>query len=157
MKALAMQDLEEFIPSNEDVKKAEKALKALDPLTKRALSKYDIFLKSPSDQKPLKLSKDFFYFVLEILHQVSHGNAVTIIPSTKEFTTQEAADILNVSRPFFVKLLESGKIPFHKVGAHRRVKASDLMSYKKLVEKQSLEALGELTRMAQEDQLGYDE
>lgn len=156
MKAVAFENSEQYIPSNEDVLEAEKAVKALDELNKKSLSKCEFMVKLPSQHRQLRLPKYFLPFMVEVLHQVAHGNTVTIIPSNKEFTTQEAADILNVSRPFFVKLLESGEIRFHKVGAHRRIKANDLMSYKRKLEADSLKALEELARMAQEDKLGYE-
>ncbi len=66
-----------------------------------------------------------------VLNEAARGNSVTLIPSHKDLTTQEAADLLNVSRPFVVKLLDQGKIRFHKIGSHRRIRFSDLMAYKR--------------------------
>lgn len=99
-------------------------------------------------------SEAFERFV-ELLAQMANGNAVTIVPVHAELTTQEAADILNVSRPYLVALLDEGKIPFHKVGTHRRVKAADIFVYKEQQDERSKAAADELTRQAQELDLGY--
>jgi excisionase family DNA binding protein len=85
-----------------------------------------------------------------LLAELAKGNAVTIMPHHAELTTQEAADLLNVSRPFLVSLLESNQLPFHKVGTHRRVRFSDLMTYKRHREEESEAALRELAALSQE-------
>lgn len=97
-----------------------------------------------------------FHLLVDILSQMAQGNAVTLIPIHAELTTQEAADILNVSRPFLIKLIETGEIICRKVGRHRRIRFEDLMSYKQQTDSDRLRALDELAAQAQELNMGYD-
>lgn len=90
-----------------------------------------------------------------ILHQMALGNAVSLVPVHAELTTQQAADLLNVSRPYFVKQLEQGKLPFHKVGRHRRIRFEELMRYRESVDEESRRLADELTAEAQELGMGY--
>ncbi|MGQ0643120.1 MAG: helix-turn-helix domain-containing protein [Gemmatimonadaceae bacterium] len=92
---------------------------------------------------------------LEVLAQLANGNAVTIVPIHAELTTQEAAELLNVSRPFLVQLVESGAIPYRKVGTHRRIFAKDLLSYRDRDEVRRRQAARELTQEAEDLGLGY--
>ncbi len=85
-----------------------------------------------------------------LLAELAKGNAVTLMPLNAELTTQEAAELLNVSRPFLVGLLESGQLPYHKVGTHRRVRFADLMIYKRRRDEESESALRELAALSQE-------
>lgn len=94
--------------------------------------------------------------LVDILAELAEGNAVKVVPIHAELTTQEAADLLNVSRPHLVKLLESGALPFHKAGKHRRVRFADLMAYKTHQSQRSMAAMEALAAQAQSLQLGYE-
>lgn len=91
------------------------------------------------------------YLVLrDIVQMMASGQPIHLIPDTHELTTQEAADILNVSRPFLVKLLEQGEIPYIKVGSHRRIRFQDLMAYKEQRDMKRDKLLDKLIEMSQE-------
>lgn len=143
------------LPTPETAHEAQEALRELAPLA-RYRTRRHVRLRADGDETPtVTVPRAAFDLFLEILGQMANGNAVTIVPVHAELTTQQAADLLNVSRPFLVSLLEKGELPFKKVGTHRRVRIADLTRYKRVQDERSREALDELTRQAQELGLGY--
>ena len=96
-----------------------------------------------------------FRLFIDLLDRLSQGSAVTIAPVDAQLTTQQAAELLNVSRPYLVKLLETGEIPFKKVGSHRRILLRDILDYKRRDDERRDEILRELTREAEDLNL-YD-
>ena len=91
----------------------------------------------------------------QILIEIARGNPVSIIPGSAELTTQQAADMLNVSRPYLIDLLEKNAIPHRKVGTHRRIRFEDLKAYKDQIDADRQKVLTELTAQAQELGMGY--
>jgi len=107
------------------------------------------------DGKSFDLPPSAQELLLEIIGNIAEGKAISLIPINSELTTQQAANFLNVSRPFLIGLLDQGKIKYKKVGTHRRVVFEDLVKYKKLSYEKSMEILDELIRESQELNLGY--
>ncbi|WP_262966148.1 helix-turn-helix domain-containing protein [Methylobacter psychrophilus] len=132
-------------------------------ITSRALSKYvhneRLHLKIASnnnESEDLILPGYAINLLLTMLTEMSKGNAITVMPIHAELSTQETAELLNVSRPHLVYLLEQGKIPFRKVGTHRRVLAKDVFEYKQRIDEARLKALDDLATQAQELGMGYE-
>jgi len=93
--------------------------------------------------------------LFEILKNMAEGKSLTLIPSDSVVSTQQAADMLNISRPHLVKLLEEGQIPFKKVGSHRRIELKDVVAHEEKQKKNRKDQLDFLSRQAQELNLGY--
>src|SRR5262249_15941280 len=140
----------EASPSEQDSALAKESSRLLAPLlgTRKELALQILTNGRPSD--PVHVPQAAVRLLVQILAEMGKGNAVTLVPIPAELSTQQAADLLNVSRPFLVKLLDEGKIPSRKVGAHRRVLLADLMAYKRIGDEQRQKALEALAAEAQE-------
>lgn len=143
-----------YLPTAQEIEQAKNS--------SRTLAKYanadrvQLSLKAsngPADD--LILPGHVLQILLEVLAEMGKGNAISLVPMHQELSTQEAANLLNVSRPFLVGLLEKGEIPFRKVGAHRRVYLLDVMAYKERTDQQRGKALDALAALSQQEGMGY--
>jgi excisionase family DNA binding protein len=103
-----------------------------------------------ADHQERPLPETVASLLVRLVHELARGNAVTIVPVHAELTTFQAAELLNVSRPFLVRLLNEGKIPYHRIGTHRRIYAADLLEFKAGYRKQQRAAVAEMANLAQE-------
>ncbi len=106
--------------------------------------------------EPIESPAGVVILLTDILGAMASGQGITLISEDAELTTVQAADILHVSRPFLIKLLDEGKIPYRKVGKHRRIRGEDVMNYKRAIDQQREAVLDQLVAEAQEQDMGYD-
>lgn len=149
----AVLDKGTLLPSEQEIQLADESSKTLSDYVKSIHSSVVQLkgIKGENISIPTKAAK----LLMTILSQMAKGNAVTLIPVHTELTTQEAASLLNVSRPFLVNLLEDGQIPFRLVGTKRRVLAKDVLKYKDAIDKKRLAVLEDLAHEAQKHNMGY--
>ncbi|MBC6404366.1 MAG: excisionase family DNA-binding protein [Rhodospirillales bacterium] len=107
--------------------------------------------------EPLELPAAAVALLMDILEAMAAGRGITIVPENAELTTLQTAEVLNVSRPFLIKLLEEDKIPYRKFGKHRRIRMEDAMAYKDAIDREREAVLGQLVAEAQEQDMGYGE
>ena len=139
-------DLGHRLPTQDEIACAEQAVTALA----HARGGNAVLAIHHEDGEAVRLAPAIADLVIDLLGGVASGKTVTLVPAGTMLTTQQAADILGVSRPHLSKLLKSGKIPFISVGAHRRVMHADLMAYIDRRDAARHAALDDLARLGQE-------
>jgi excisionase family DNA binding protein len=156
MAALIPENFETVAPSEDDARLARDSSRLLATHNLGQRASVRIRLLDDSDQaETVSVPASALRLFLHLLTEMSQGNSVTLIPTNAELTTQQAADLLNVSRPYVVKLLDEGKIPSRIVGKYRRVRFDDLMAFKRQDDGVRDKVLDELTAEAQELGMGY--
>ncbi|ROQ66508.1 excisionase family DNA binding protein [Streptomyces sp. 840.1] len=136
-------------PRRESVESAGRAVDAVrDALSRHSGVSDDIPVLIEADT--VEIPREAFEMFATILGHMAAGRAVSIVPDHAELTTQQAADMLNVSRPFLIGLLEAGEIEFRKVGTHRRIKAHSLAAYQRADDRRRRQAADELTALNQD-------
>lgn len=149
-----MHDLELNIPSPEQAKQAEEALRTLDAVasTPEALCVH----VSGQLERPLGLPAGALSLLMQLLEHMARGEAVAVLPVAAELTAQQAADILGVSRPFLIKLIDEGQLACRKVGAHRRIEVNELLAFKARSKAQRRQFADQLAAEAQAMGLEYE-
>jgi excisionase family DNA binding protein len=139
-----------FTPSDEDKALAAESIRRLSRHVRKS---HKLTLQVKGQKGPeaeLVLSAGAVTLLGTILSEFARGNSVAAVPVQAELTTQQAADLLNVSRPYLIKLLDQGKIPHHKSGSHRRIALKDVLDYKRIADQRREATLAELAELGQE-------
>ena len=156
MASLIPDNFETIAPTAAEVLLARESSRRLatHELGRRSTVRIQLF-QDGEEAETVEVPTNAIRLFLQVLNEMSQGNAVTLIPTHAELTTQQAADLLNVSRPYLVKLLEEGRIPCRTVGKFRRVRFDDLMTYKQKDDQAREKMLDQLTADAQDLGIGY--
>ncbi|MCY4382161.1 MAG: excisionase family DNA-binding protein [Nitrospinae bacterium] len=142
-------------PSQREASLAKASARALaDKLVERP--EKVAFRLAQDEREVIELPFAAVRLLIDLLDEMSKGNAVSLIPMNAELTTQQAADLLNVSRGFLVKLLDNREIPHRMVGKHRRVLFNDLKAYEERTKRARMKALDKLTEDSQALGIGYE-
>ncbi|MBK7841964.1 MAG: helix-turn-helix domain-containing protein [Candidatus Obscuribacter sp.] len=142
------------VPSPAEVLQAQAAAQQIAALNAKATTETHYALTDRQGTE-IDLSESACRVLLDALSAMADGHSIMLVPLDTELTTQQAAEMLNVSRPFLVALLESGEIAYRRVGRYRRIRQQDLLDYQSRRAHQRKETMNELTEQAQKLKLGY--
>ncbi|TCO41506.1 excisionase family DNA binding protein [Kribbella antiqua] len=138
-------------PDAAEVRTADVALRRVKRYLADHLEERDIQVVVGGDpDDTLAIPRSAVELLARVLAHMAAGQAVSVVPAHAELTTQQAADLLNVSRPYLIGLLDHGKIEYRRVGKHRRVRADSLMDYKRQDDQKRRETADELTQLDRE-------
>jgi len=144
------------VPNEHDAEEAQSAVEVLRALARQQGTTHVRLLpESGQPEVDVPIPAEAFQLLVRILTLMANGHAVSVLPLQAELTTQQAAELLNVSRPHVIKLLSEGDIPFRMVGTHRRVALVDVLAFKERQEGRTKQALDDLAEEAQKLDLGY--
>jgi excisionase family DNA binding protein len=137
------------IPSQAEAQLAKETRNILAPFL-TSTSSLDLRALNFATEPTIRIPASAARLLVQILDEMSRGNAVKIIPVHAELTTQKAADLLNISRPTLIQMLDSGTLEYRKVGTHRRIRVDSLMVHKRKLDADRRAALAELSAYDQE-------
>lgn len=160
MNTAAMERIEGVLPTQSESELAKESsqqlahllggLRPRDARTSRSNAPVKIEIRLDGEQEVVCLPSSALELLNDILAQMAEGNAVSILPQNCELKTTQAAEILNVSRPYLIGLLESHQLPYRMVGTHRRVRLDDVMRFKQDIDEKRQNALRELSELSEE-------
>jgi excisionase family DNA binding protein len=154
--AMSIQIQETATPTESDARQARESLEQISHMLTSGKSGLSIRIQNDEQVgTEIRLPAPALRLLQDILAEMAQGHAVALLPVHAELTTQQAADLLNVSRPYLIGLLEDRKIPFRLVGQHRRVRFDDLLAYKRKDDEARRRVADELTADAQDLGMGY--
>lgn len=142
------------LPTEETTREATEALRAFSSFREKPPTQVEVIAEGDGSAS-VTVPVEAFELLVQVLAHLANGHAVTVMPVKAELTTQQAADLLNVSRPYLIKLLDRGELPFRKVGTHRRVLLKEVVTYKRADDARRREAADALAAEAQALDLGY--
>jgi len=137
------------LPSPEEMRQAKESTQVLAAFVRDQQLELTIHSKAHGTQQ-VGLPNRALKLLIRLLGYMGQGHAVMMVPQGYEMTTQQAADFLNVSRPFLIGLLDADEISYHKVGTHRRLQFEDVLAYRNKIRNDSEQALDELAELGQE-------
>jgi excisionase family DNA binding protein len=139
-------------PSAEDIALAQESSRTLAEFGGQKLT---VSVASGDRTKKVELPAPAVEMLINMLTEMAEGNAITLVPTHALLTTQQAANMLGVSRPFIIQQMKDAQIPFQKIGTHRRIAFTDLVKYRRRMAEESDKAMNELVAQAQELSMGY--
>ncbi len=142
-------DLSERPPTADEAKRASTAMAVLARAFRDGEAA-PVAMRARDDETVVELPPALTRLLLDVLGHIARGEMVTLVPYEAVLSTKKAADLLNVSRPFLISLLDKGKIPYWRTGSHRRIRVSDLLDYKRARDAERGEALDALQDLGRE-------
>jgi excisionase family DNA binding protein len=149
-----LEDNKVFVtPDQEIARTAERLEESLRGIQQR--NDHAVLMAETSNIEPIRIPDEIFQLLVRLFAQLKRGEAIFLSPIQKQLTTHQAAKFLGVSRQYLCRLLDQGRIPFTRVGTHRRISLIDLIKYREDHKRARKESLDELTKLTEDSGLEY--